>query len=416
VASKPDQALSRLVFGTVIALLQILGLITLFRPKLLFPNGFIIRPELLWGFGVAIVLAVLGSRFGRHLISDTAIALVLFASYMAREVVSGIGDTSWEALSSDESKQLWASSYLSHLLLRLLFKYFDGPTYLSPISGLLTMICCLAILRKLSRSVSPTTYLATRLLLLSAGAHLVFFRGLVETPPPALPVLTAGIWSVLNYTEDPRRSVAPPSALLTLAVLFHGQNLIYLSAFVASVGIAGSLDKNGKWRVIRDLAKAVVASALVLALVIAITAANGYEIVKGDSAGGGDSRILSNQIFDLDHLFQVAMIQFLAFGVVIVVVPLAIIGFRWRGEVHPFPIHPVLSLLVLASLTFTMLWGFDLGFPRDYDLMIGHMLVQLPLLAIVSTAAAAHAPKATIAILLVAVAVNLVNVSGFLRG
>ena len=377
------------------------------------------------GFLAAVAAVVVAGRARAAWQGDLLVAAVLGAMYAAIPTREGLGDGSWKMLSTDGTKDLWTSSYLSHLFLRGLYGIFEDIRFYAPAMGFLTALLVLRCLRAVFPQARLPTYALTRLVYVAVGLHLIFFADFVETTMPSVVVALVGIPALLRYAAAPSTSgrheernpvgdIAVATGCLVLAACFHGQFIVVFPvvAFITATRLAFGVPVR---LVAREAATAVAtAVGVVAAVYVATVPVLGYDPVTGDATGGSDAKRWAVDFFGAAHA-QVAgsAVASVAIGALVGAVALfAVVRQRRFGGVP----SATFALLGLAYVGFVSSWGYDLGFPRDADLMFSIGAIAVPAFALWTEEAAASLNRfAVAALVLAATAAQVVVTSTLLR-
>ena len=298
-----------------------------------------------------------------------AMAAAAAAAMYASASVAPLGDqTQW--LKHMQSRELFVSEPLGQLLYKLA-RSTGVVEYVPVVAGMMAAFLFLTIGQSLAGR-TRQAWLAVAGTYLATSTHLVFFRGFVEHPPLALPLVLLFVWCGCRYVAKPERSrLVATTAIITVAALVHGSALFLLPAWWITIGVADS-DSRQRWQ---RLGVALGTHILVVGACVLIVLAVGYRLSPGNAAGGGDGQMFVPlwsatgfarfTFFSWAHLVQIANIcaagspVFLAIGVASIGRP---------QETSGSSIF--IALLACAYLGFITVWNFDLGFPGDFDLMV----------------------------------------------
>jgi len=357
-----------------------------------------VRMEAFVGLAAA-VAAVLSARLVGARRADVLVAVVLGLTYVSLHNRDGMGDGGiWKLLSLDDTGHLWTSSYLSHLLLRGLYRVFDNLPYYAPVLGTLTALGVFRCLRAVLPDARVGTYVVSRLAYLGVGFHCIFLADFLETTMPSVVVALLGVPSLVRYVteDDNRRAVrrlVEATAALVLAACFHGQFVMLLPA-VGVVGLVRLQRRRLRRTVVEAAAAAVTAVALVGAVWFLTVVVLGFEAVKGDSAGGGDGKRFAPDLLGKAHLQTAGSVVawFVGAAVAAGVVACIALALRRAGFLRRPPAL-VAGLLAAGWLAFAFLWGFDLGYPHEADLMMSMGALAVPAFALWSEAATRVIPR-----------------------
>ena len=236
----------------------------------------------------------------------------------------------------------------------------------------------------------------------SSGLTVIFCSRFVEHTQLGVPLLLLGLSELVAWTRTERtQRLLSGGALVSVAALAHLQYTgMAVAAFGAAVIVATG---RGRWAAARAAAVLAATFVAVLGLAAGAIAAGPFELVHGSVAGGVDGEWLAPSIFAADHVALVA--EALTFAVP-VALPLSVAAV-WRvRDLHRAPARDlVLVAPALAYVVFVTNYGFDLGWPRDADLMVS-MSVSLLLgaAALLLPALGSLPPLAALAASLIVVA------------
>ena len=201
----------------------------------------------------------------------------------------------------------------------------------------------------------------------SSGLLVVFCYRYVEQTQLGVPLLLLGLSELVTWTKtEQRRRLITGGALLSLAALAHLQYAgMAVAAFGATVIVATmrrapAAAKTAGWLV--------VTFAVVLGATCGLILASPFVIVQGSVAGGADGQLLAASFFAADRLAMIA--EALSFTAP-ATLPLSLAALWKLRALHREPAGDlVLIAPALAYVVFLSIYGFDLGWPRDLDLMI----------------------------------------------
>jgi len=330
------------------------------------------------------------------------LSLALLGLYLVLRT-GALGDHGfWRYLARTDT--LFLSQPLANAVYRGVYLGFgpEGLPFVSPVIGFLAALAYFTVCDRLFFEGKAGTDAAGQRLgavyYLGSGVQLLFFFNYIETTQLSVAPLCFYILALARYGQGrdanrkgrlPRnRSLILAAFLLTLAMLGHGQIVSLLPSLPLAIVIRrGAAKEFG--RMLRELAIMAASIAATFAAAGLVLLALGFSFSIGHATGGGDSRLLIPFVLDqpagenrfgmfwIEHFLEVANIVVMtspaAFALPFLVVAKAV---NRRGR---FPSTPwFLSLTALGYLGFLFLWNFDLGAPRDYDLMIS-MAVPLNL-------------------------------------
>lgn len=290
-----------------------------------------------------------------------------------------VGDSAWPAIVAEDGP-IWLSSPGGHLLVAAflassvgLVGYQIAGLVLLGIAayvitarvpslqgdGLAPVVARVAVavgvaafpLAALYRSVHwETTTFAPALALLGTAlilAGVISVRGRPGMAETLTGLMLVGVASGVH----PAAVVVVPGALvIAIAGLWRSQAIGRLAAVLTAAGAV------------------VVGIGLVLLAAVAV----GRGVTPGDAQGGGDGAMLAADLFGSAHweMWALAMAVAGAGGLCVAVAGIAgAVRPRRSGDQDPPGLVPAMVAMVIMSALGTWLWGFDLGFPTDADLM-----------------------------------------------
>ncbi len=234
----------------------------------------------------------------------------------------------------------------------------------------------------------------------SSGLLVVFCYRYVEQSQLGVPLLLIGLSELITWTKtEQRRRLITGGALISLAALAHLQYAgMAIAAFGSAVIVATT---RGAPVAAKTAGWLAVTFAAALAATCGLIAASPFGIVQGSVMGGEDGQLLASSLFAADRLAVIA--EALNFAAPLAL-PLSLAALWRLRALHRAPVGDlVLVAPALAYVVFLAIFGFDLGWPRDLDLMVS-MSISLSLgAAALLLPAVARIPKrlATAAALLV---------------
>ncbi|HEX5050969.1 MAG TPA: hypothetical protein VFZ65_04285 [Planctomycetota bacterium] len=220
----------------------------------------------------------------------------------------------------------------------------------------------------------------------ASGVCTLFFHRYVEHTQLGIPLVTLGLANLTVWSRDVVRAVPHLRsktlfvgvAQLTLAALTHLQ---YAGLWVAGLGAAMLVGlRTGVRRSLQNAAGAAIVAAALIACTIGVARSSPFRPVVGSIAGGADNRWLvlwtdasgswfgPGTLLAPDHLALIAHV--LAFACPLCLPFALVVLATWRRRRSQPPDDLVLVGTALAYVAFVSLYGFDLGWPRDADLMI----------------------------------------------
>lgn len=296
----------------------------------------------------------------------------------------------------------------------------DGPVWLSSPGGHLLVAAFIA------SPIGLLGYQAFAVALIGVAAYVVVMRlpslaadrGAPAVARVAVAVAVAGVPIAALYRSVnwETTAYAPAVGLLGLALVLVGsvagpsrervvELLLGLGVLGVAVGIhpaAVVLVPGGLiiglvalWRIgasRRVLATIAAAVSVVAGVLIVLLAAlvTGRGVTAGDAQGGGDGAMLAADLLGQPHWRMWALALGVAGGGGLCVMLAGALRALTRGEVEEPPaLLPAAAVLVLMSLLATWLWGFDLGFPTDADLM-AVFGIGVPAAALLGVVALSH--------------------------
>ena len=238
--------------------------------------------------------------------------------------------------------------------------------------------------------ISPQRYLEWRLIYLAAGVHLVFAASLREATHLSIVFSLIALRSLIEGSQGivqwPRASNRA-AAFFSLAVISHGSGFVSLLAGILSVAVLGAAECTVSLRQIGTrILRLVAPTFLVVVSLFIIIAVFDIPLYDMHARGGADDRMLialfpnddflgRPLFFSHAHFAEVANNLLAASPLVLLCAPFVVVRrFRGKGVELPLWMTPVV-LAAGGFLGFISVWGFDLGYPADYDLM---MVLSLP--------------------------------------
>ncbi len=286
---------------------------------------------------------------------------------------------------------LTLSEPLANLAFRLAQAGFGphGLDYVAPCFGVLT---ALAYLGFVERAVVPLAQghagfarvFAAAAFVLS-GLPLLFFRGYVENAFLSLPPLFLGLAALHGYADGSKAAalraglLARAGVWLALAMLVHGVSAPSLvAAACATACVHPPWLRPKAWAM--DLARLLLVVLSCMALVLGFLWLMGFSFHEGHALGGADQSHFTPLVREGAALgYPFAMFDFAHFvdvgDILVCVLPLwPCLFLLARRQVREQAAElldrtPALGVAAFGALLCTFLFGFDLGFPLDYDLM-----------------------------------------------
>ena len=345
-------------------------------------------PSPLQVVGLVAFVAAAGSLWQRRWLGKLLAVLSLGAVFASHRVLT-MGDGHWWRTASREGTVTWAEPWSSHL--QAVLYRLGGPAaleWLPVVCGMLATWVWLSISDELVArgGSSRRTATASALLWASGGVHSAFFHRYVEHSQIGVPLLLLGLaaltrWSRAVAVEPAGSPTAERDfrcgalALLSAALL----HLQYSGMFVAAVGAAWIVGwRHGVRRSLRRLLEVWGAVAVAAGATVALFRCGPFTPFFGSVGGGADQRLLTPFVDAQgswtggDALFGTAHLGLTA-SLLVVAVPVAVPFFvalllpRSRARAAT---ELVASSAAFAWLLFVSLYGFDLGWPTDADLML----------------------------------------------
>jgi hypothetical protein len=268
----------------------------------------------------------------------------------------------------------------------------EGQRALPPLLGGLACFAWLRTAAALRPTTSPAARAVVGLAWLASPVVLVFGYDFVENAQAALPAALAALPALVRAADgarpdaERRRAAAVAGAWFGVSASTHGSALFVAPAVFCAIAATS----RGRGRAaLCDAAAALGAFAAVVAAAFGLLAAVGFELVVGHAAGGADGLFVPWSaagagatvrygFMDLAHWRDAAQ-------VVVFAAPLAVFALPLRRGAA---VAAALLWPPLGHAGFALLWNFDLGFPIDFDLMLGLGVVgQLRAALVVADAA-----------------------------
>jgi hypothetical protein len=333
---------------------------------------------LLW-LGAFIAVAC-GFRAARGGVLRNAAAALLFGGFAASVRAAALGDRLiWlilPRLEGDQAHAIYRSEGLGTALQHLSFSIagVEGQRHLAPVLGVLA---CFAWLTAgdslLGRGASAVARRVFAVAWLATPLPLVFAFDYIENTQAALPPLIAALPCLVRAGADDldparRRTAAIGAGLwLGLAAATHGFALFVAPALPIAIACARGRTRLG------SLAAGLAAFAAAVVAAFAVAAACGGRIVAGHAAGGDGHLFVPWSLEGAPPSVRAAFFTWAHFResahLVAFAAPLAVTALPFA--LREGPASRVLSLAALGHAGFVALVNFDLGFPPDFDLMLG---------------------------------------------
>lgn len=224
--------------------------------------------------------------------------------------------------------------------------------WMPPALGVLTVWVLLRTMRELD---APAP-----LVVLASGLYGTFLFGYVETTQYAAPFAAASVLMLVRYCKTSRvTTLAAGAALWGVAVLWHG-----VHAFWFPVLWLLPLVQRRPWHAVVAL---VGPAAWALGLLSLWWL--GWRFIPGAATGGGDHVMFARMTWEQATL---------AVGV-LGLSPVALLGLVGGPRTSE---RALFALLFGAHAALLCVWGFDLGWPADFDLMAALLVTWAPAAAL----------------------------------
>ena len=333
-----------------------------------------LHPVMLVGFAGFLASASIGGRY-RPLWRVVACAGLL-ANWCAFRVLT-MGDGAVWRVDTANGEVSYAEPLSS--LLYAIVHHGASPAaieWIPPLAGVLATYAWLDATDRLMAKPGTRAVWATRfgaaLMWASSGVLVVFHQRYVEHTQLGIAPLLVGLSQLTLYTHaradrrPARGALVLGSAGLALAAVSHLQYSGMLVAGVGATLLLAFRHRDEGFRVAKICALVIGA---IVGVVRAVFALSPFETIIGSVMGGADARLLvtADEVFSPPHLAMVA-------GALTFAVPMALpFGvLMLTAQRRAASTGKDLALVAAggAYLAFVGLYGFDLGWPRDTDLMI----------------------------------------------
>lgn len=317
-------------------------------------------------------------------------ASILLLTYISETLVP-LGDAHWPV--DAQIPELVAPSIFGHLMLYIAHRVGLNLNYIAPISGFFTAFLFLSLCDYLLKDMDTFRRSLGKICYVGSAIQVVFFFGYIEVTMISLPSLLLFIYFLMKYLESNHESLKHllfMSGFFTIGGITHGQTTFLFPAI--PILIIWKNDFLVGWKKsIKEISINLAFMGCILYLSLKLLDISGFQIVPGDISGGGDGILLVPlapqpnlpylrfTLFSIEHLVEVANILlittpfFMAYGICVLL--RAILKKPLSPQVQDT--HALtLTILSLGYLGFIFMFGFDLGYPRDLDLMIS---MSLPL-------------------------------------
>jgi hypothetical protein len=334
-----------------------------------------------------IAAAFLARNLSHQWATDLICSVIATVPYFTIRIKT-MGDSEiWSSLAS--SNKLHGSEFLSNAAYSQAFRHGLSLDYVAPAFGFFS---CFAYLC-LGRLIVPNDNLgrlAFRLSYFGAGFSMLYFSSYIENTQLALPFSLMATYFLAQHISNPsaHASLAIGTFFLLCAMLFHGQNVFLLPAFILVI-LAARLGRDDPLKKLGgDLLTAVTVTFLTMAAFYFSVITLGYELLPGNVTGGSDEKIFvpiygfsQMPFFFRFYMYSAAHLSELS-NIVVHSTPLILVFFPYlclrlfisnQKKGVSFSITPVVLVsgsMAACFLAFISLWNFDLGFPTDLDLMV----------------------------------------------
>lgn len=293
-----------------------------------------------------------------------------------------------------QSPEVWLSEPFANVIQKITLSVTSDSRflgYLAPLSGILVCVLFLSLNRYIGDKISGEKYLLP-MFFFGLGSLFLYSIGIVENTILSSPFLVAFLYFGLRYLQFSSRKfdLVLASVSLAIATLIHGQNLFMLPALVLLPLI---IENKNYIAFLKTSIAAFLTFLLTVAIGLLLLLVSEYTLSVGNATGGaagGAFVPLSEAGFgQFDRFTMFSIEHFVEFGTIVLLsVPLSILlplfYFPRFMKNNPFKnrlivetkVVQFLGFCALCYLLFAFLWNFDLGSPRDLDLMIS---MSLPL-------------------------------------
>jgi len=310
-------------------------------------------------------------------------------------------------------KELFGSSLLAHMIMRAV--YLSGKTAffsIYPLLGLWTVISYFMCLRKIEshfRREGEVSLLMggfTRCLFVGWAFHLCFVKYYVEVSQLSIPLFLTTTFLFLDFLEkETMSSLLIAMVAYTITCTTHGVWTYLFPAFVLTTFFIKPHFIKKNWK--GALSSTTLLPAIIVAAVCKGAYLMGFTVFQGDIFGGDDNQIFVQwytegcafcqfPFFSSQHIIFIGNLLLLAVAPLVVQLGpwvstrlVAIINERRMGDEAPTreprsflngiiesenkvlqdPYFVFLFWASMGFFAFISIFNFDLGFPRDYDLM-----------------------------------------------
>lgn len=387
-------------FGIVTSLLLRIQYVYFFDyPHIYFPSqlGLYLVLYVLIGF---FLFYVRPTRFSWY-ISALIFSLLLLMLYMSFSVPAGVGDSrAWIRYAS--TKDIWTSNVLGGLIYHWAFLKHIDLNFLPPFAGFFSALAAFFVARELRLSDQRFVFW-----FLVTGVHAIFFKNYVETVIWSVPFVLIYILYIIRYLRSSTRfdsSILLAGIALGLGCLAHGSVTFLTPSLPIAIFLRGIINGRKKfwWRILEFISSLAVSGVVVFSIINTVRF-YGFHFVTTDMDGGPNGKFVPIHptlamreniffhftMFSWPHLTEISNI-FLLMSPIVAGVAFFVLLRMFKKQITVFKIETVwLSVLVFGVIGFISLWGFDIGYPGDYDLMVGfgyiilfwvvHLLQEFPL-------------------------------------
>ncbi len=319
-------------------------------------------------------------RFWSRLLS----ALILGLLYLSIHGPSGLEDGWKRHITIDRPHELPASSVLSYVIYFIAdFFALSNNQYISPFAGILAAFAYFKVLDALFVNKNDEENLIiAALLYFGSSLHLVFFRDFVSLTQLSVAPLLASLYFAIHYCRSTTKrsdyAIFLASGCLTIATLTHAENIFLFPAIPIIIFLRRLPRK--QWYALAWETFGITALIVLLCFFTGLFATKmGFPITPGDAFGGGDGKTFvpfgppqtSSERFSL---LSVAHAKEMG-NILLVLCPLffllPLIAFSSQYmKVFLQPENVMLATMTFGYLFFIFLYNFDLGYPRNIDLML----------------------------------------------
>jgi hypothetical protein len=389
-------AIPGLVQWILFGYLSVLVILLFLHPSSIQVVTYHAPPPLLTAALGAAFVALAAGLTGRSspVLRNISLAAVLLGIYLTARVFP-LGDyTTWRAVAQTDC--LHGSSILANLTYRVVFRLFGlaGIGYIAPAFGFLTAFVYFTVCDRLFLDSNRVDRAARRRFIgiyyLGSGFHLLFFFNYFEVSQLACPFLLLFLYHLVVYGRarqgrellfGVRLRVLAATGCLALACLTHLQNLAFAPALLLAIVIRRGAEERLQAVAAESLASLAVGIVTALAVILGLRWI-GLEIVTGHVSTA--TPVLFSMIWPY-KVMEAANIVLLCSPIAFAC-PLLLLRLRRLPPGPRSSRRCLLQLVAVGGVGFFSLYGYHLGFPGDYDLMIvPSMALNLALLEIVMT-------------------------------